>query len=145
MRNASTAAGAEAEHEREPRISIDFGDDGLIGMLALVTTREFRHLQALLRRGFLEARQIGFILRAVGLGLALQFAQAHLCLARGSGHALKLVEALLQRRLARTRDVVIVLGALQDPPDFLVDQPLGIAPLRPDIGDKRMTRAVSAR
>jgi hypothetical protein len=38
-----------------------------------------------------------------------------------------------------------VLRAVENPPDFLVEEFLGIAPLGPDIGDQWMTRAVLAR
>ena len=118
------------------------GDDGRIGTLALVTIREFGHLQALLRRRLLGTGKIGFIERTVGLGLSLKFAQPHLGLAGGRGHALKLVEILLQRRLAGMRHLVVVLRAVQNSPDFLIDELLGIAPLGPDIGDQGMTRAI---
>jgi hypothetical protein len=52
--------------------------------------------------------------------------QPHLGLAGGSRYALELVEALFQRSLAGPCDVEVVLRAVKDPPDFVVDEPLGV-------------------
>ncbi len=52
--------------------------------------------------------------------------QADLRLSRCARHALKLIEALLQRRLAGLRDVVVMLGAVEDAADFLAANGLGV-------------------
>lgn len=61
-----------------------------------------------------------------------------------AGDALQLVETVLQRRLARFRNVIIMRRALHDAPDFLVDQPLRVLELCPHIGDLRMPRTIFA-
>ena len=72
------AARAETEHQRKTEDEHRLGRGRPDRNAGLGDDPGIRHLQALLRRRFLGTCQIGFILRTIGLGLALQFAQAHL-------------------------------------------------------------------
>ncbi len=63
----------------------------------------------------------------------------------GTGYALNLIEALLQRCFARLGNIVIMLRAVENAADFLVDEALGVLQLRPHIGDEGVARAVLAR